>query len=89
VNPLSDLVSARDGPPSGLTDPEREVLFALAIVNVAAQLRVSALAATLQLDRAAARGDVVLEGDDQHATLTVAGRPVVRVGRRALRAMAT
>jgi hypothetical protein len=81
----SRYVTAREGSPSGLSDAEREVVFGLAIAAIARRFKITSLAASVQLDRAAGRGTVRLEGDDRDVVLIANGYELVRVTRDVLR----
>lgn len=82
---MSEFVRAAAGAPSNLTDAERAVLLQLAVHNAATLDGISRQAAADQLDRAAECGDAHLVGDDEHVTVTVAGRALVAITRQSLR----
>jgi hypothetical protein len=87
--PTSRYVSALAGAPNDLSDAEREVVFGLAIAAVAHRYGITSLAAATQLDRAAERGVVRLEGDDETVVLTVGACELVRISRRSLHKLRT
>jgi hypothetical protein len=82
---MSQFISAATGVPSDLTDGERAALLQLAVGVVAIDDDISRQAAADVLDRAAATGDAAIEGDSEHVTVTIHGRPLIAVSRKELR----
>jgi hypothetical protein len=77
---MSDLIGAREGTPSDLTDLERRLLLGLAVDTVARRDHLTVTAARDQLDAAT----VAIVGDDRMVAVTVDGRPILEMTRDAL-----
>jgi hypothetical protein len=85
----SAYVGAGHGPPSRLTDDERELLAELALRRVAQHLVISEEEAADLLDGYAEAGDPCrLVGDQREIAIVAGGVELVRVDRVTLRALA-
>jgi hypothetical protein len=82
---LSQYITAVYGAASGLSDAERRLLLGDAVDAVAHRDGLSHGAAAAQLDQAADRGAVSIEGDAERVAVTVHGQAVVAMTRAELR----